>query len=86
MTDTDRRPILDKEVLLPISLVAAPLIFSFWLGSRLNALDSRLANIERTLDDVGTRKVSLGDFRAWRADLQLKNPTLDVPIMKLQDN
>lgn len=83
MTDTtERRSILDKDALLPISLIAAPLAFSFWLGSRLNALDSRLASIEQTLEEVGGRKVSIEDFRVWRADFARQNPTLDIPRMQ----
>lgn len=82
MTNEDRRPILDKDALLPISLIAAPLIFAFWLGSRLNALDSRLVSIEQTLEEVGGRKVSIEDFRVWRADFARQNPALDIPRMQ----
>ena len=82
MTEEDRRPILDKDALLPISLIVAPLVFSFWLGSRLNALDSRLQSIEYTLEEVGGRKVSIEDFRVWRADFARQNPSLDIPRMQ----
>ena len=82
MTEEDRRPILDKDALLPINLIVAPLAFSFWMGSRLNALDSRLASIEQTLEEVGGRKVSIEDFRVWRADFARQNPSLDIPRMQ----
>ena len=70
---------INKETLLPLSLVAILCSGVIWINTSLMEINYKLTIIEESLDTKFTK------FEAehWVHELKLRNPTLDIPEVAL---
>lgn len=74
---------LTQETLIPIGLaatvVAGVAILSWRISASYVAIETRLEQIEKKLNDGAAQNVSERDLRLWMMTLRDKNKALDIP-------
>jgi len=75
MNDQQKRPVISKETLLPMSLVMALCGGVVWINSTLLEIDYKLETIEKKLEDKFTRS----EMDNWILRFRLENPNISIP-------
>jgi len=75
MTDLQKKSVISKETLLPMSLVLLLCTGVVWINSTLLEINYKLDTIEEKLEDKFTRSV----MDKWILRFQLENPEINIP-------
>lgn len=74
---------LNEKTKLPLGLVVSCIIAflggALWISNSLNRIDSRLAAMERQVNDRWTTS----DMKIWAMQLRMDNPALKIPPPQL---
>jgi len=75
MTDLQKKSVISKETLLPMSLVLLLCTGVVWINSTLLEINYKLDTIEEKLEDKFTRS----EMDKWILRFQLENPEISIP-------
>lgn len=75
MTDLQKKSVISKETLLPMSLVLLLCTGVVWINSTLLEINYKLDTIEEKLEDKFTRS----EMDKWILRFQLENPEINIP-------
>ena len=69
------KSLINKDTLMPLSLVIALCGGVIWISSQLNSINYKLDALEGKLEDQWTRR----DMENWSLKLKLQNPNITLP-------
>ena len=69
------KSLINKDTLMPLSLVIALCGGVIWISSQLNSINYKLDALEGKLEDQWTRR----DMENWSLKLKLQNPDITLP-------
>ena len=75
MTELQKKSVISRETLLPISLVFMLCAGVVWINSTLLEINYKLDTIEGKLEDKFTRS----EMDKWILRFQLENPEISIP-------
>jgi hypothetical protein len=80
------KQVLNRETLLPLSLVIAIVGGILWLNNQLILIDYRLGSIENKMAEKTSDLWTGRDMAHWAYLLTTSNPGLNVPPAKRRDD
>jgi hypothetical protein len=77
----DKKIIFSKDALMPLGMVVTLCAAVVWISTQLNQINYKLESLEQKLEDQWTGR----DMENWGLKLKMKNPNLDIPVIKTEN-